>query len=752
MKKYYIRTLIIASLLSTSLVHSQSLKEKTADKYYNVLSYAKAVEYYKELANEKNASIKNIRRAADCYRKINDLKNASKYYDKLVNTSGATNEDFYNYCQVLKTLGKYEKASEYLQLIHSSNAYPIVLKRHTDNKDYYLNLKRDSALYTIKDAGFNSEESDFSPFINKGDIYFTSSRRNVSGVNKTFAWDDSYFLDEYIGKFEDGKFTNISSLLKDKDSKYHEGPAIVSEDGNTLYITRSNYIDRKSGKNTKRQINLKIYIAKKDEKGNWGKFENFPFNNDEYSVGHPALSKNGEIMYFVSDMPGGYGQTDIYQTHKENGVWSKPTNLGQAINSEGKEMFPSVNNDILFFSSDGNAGLGGLDIYFASPQRDKSFSSQNLGYPINTQYDDFGIFINDDLLSGFVSSNRVGGKGKDDIYLFACSVPILNTIEVDGNVYDNYSNASIDNVKIEVFDSFGNLMLINKTNELGKFKFNLLAGDSYKLVASKDDYENFMVTLKSIDSSDKSLHIDVNLESKGVYALSGIVTDATTKKPLNNVAVLIKDKKTGQEVLKALTTNAGDFEKLLGKLKGGDLLDYDIQLQKDGYSSKTVTFIQTLGKPGIIKINELFDISLTPNSSMAEGDLFSINPIFFDLDQSEIRSDAQSELDKLVETLKSRKDFKIEITSTTDCRATNSYNMNLSKRRATATANYLVSKGINKNRLKLKWTGENNLTTNCPCEPTNESGCSEDQHQQNRKSSFRVVNYTADLKKINNIE
>ena len=739
MKKHYIRTLIIASLLSSTLVRSQSLKETTADKYYNVLSYAKAVEYYKELANEKKASIKNIRRAADCYQKINDLKNANTYYEKLVNTSGATNEDFYNYSQVLKTLGNYTKANEYMQRVQNSANYPIVSKRHSEKKDYDTDLKKDSALYNIKDAGINSAENDFSPFINKSDIYFTSSRRNVSGVNKTFAWDDSYFLDEYAGKFENGKFSNISSMPRGIDSKYHEGPGIVSEDGSTMYITRSNYLDKKLGKDTKRQINLKIYIAKKDEKGNWGKFENFPFNNDEYSVGHPAISKDGKIMYFVSDMPGGYGQTDLYETHQENGTWSKPTNLGQAINSEGKEMFPSVHDEILFFSSDGNAGLGGLDIYFASPQQDQFFTPQNLGYPINTQYDDFGIFVNDDLLTGFISSNRVGGKGNDDIYAFTSKEPIIPQYNVEGLVTDKFNNEPIVNASVDLYDETGKVVKTIKTDEKGRYKFPLLSGNVYKLQAIKEDYSADMVSLSTKDPNDKNQKADLKLEPAGVYALVGIVTNSSTKQPLNNVAVLIKDKKTGQEVLKALTTNTGDFEKMLGKLKSGDLLDYEIQLQKEGYAIKSVVFTQTLGKPGVIKINELLDMSLTQST---EGDVFTINPIFFDLDKSEIRPDAQIELDKLVEILNSKKDIKIDITAATDCRASNAYNMALSQRRSNATANYLIGKGISKNRLKIKYVGETQVSTTCPCDDDNKNTCSEEQHQLNRRADFKVAEHT----------
>lgn len=728
-------------------INAQSLKEITADKYYNLLAYSKAVDYYKELALEKQATEKNIRRAAECYKKLNDQENSSIFYEKLVNTNGATTDDFYNYSQVLKTLGNYSKSNEYMQRIQRSSNYSLYIQRHKTYKNYNIDLKKDSLKYTIKDAGVNSEENDFSLFINKNDVYFTSGRRNVSGINKKYSWDDTYFLDEYYGKFENGKISNINAMPHTIDSKFHEGPAIVSADGNTMYITRSNYFDKKLGKDTQKRINLKIFISKKDEKGNWSNLESFSFNNDEYSVGHPALSKDGKTMYFVSDMPGGYGQTDIYKTINENGVWSKPVNLGETINSEGKEMFPYMFNDgVLFYSSDGNAGLGGLDLYYAMPEQNNFFEPQNLGYPINTQYDDFGMYLNEDIKSGFLSSNRIGGKGKDDIYMFTSTDFIIPQFRIDGIVTDKYTHEPIINATVDLYDENEKLINTVKTDSKGAYNFNLFSGNFYHLEAFKDEYIKATFPFNTKNPDNKNQKADLKIESSGVYVLKGLVTDAHTKQPINNVSIFIKDKKNAQEVLKALTNDKGDFEKMLGDLKGGDLLEYEIQLQKEGYISKTIYFTQTLSKPCIFIINEMLDMSLT---SASNGDITSltINPIFFDLDKSDIRPDAQTELDKLAQILNTHQDIKVEINSSTDCRASNAYNMNLSKQRAFATANYLAQKGINKKRLKMKWTGENNLVTNCPCESTNENYCTEEQHQANRRSTFIVTEYKVDNKR-----
>jgi hypothetical protein len=200
-----------------------------------------------------------------------------------------------------------------------------------------------------------------------------------------------------------------------------------------------------------------VYVSKKDDKGNWGKFENFPFNSDEYSIGHPAISADGQTIYFVSDMPGGFGQTDIYETHQENGTWSKPTNLGEVINSPGKEMFPTVFNDgTLFYSSDGNAGLGGLDIYMSTPQNKRFTSILNLGYPLNSNADDFSLLLNSDFKSGFMSSNRAGGKGYDDIYSFTSSKEIITQFTINVIVRNKLSREPISYSHVDLYDESGN--------------------------------------------------------------------------------------------------------------------------------------------------------------------------------------------------------------------------------------------------------------------------------------------------------
>lgn len=740
-------TCLLLMALINNTTFAQSLKEKTADKFYNDLSFSKAADFYKELASEKDVRTRNIRRAAECYKNINDFKNADLFYNKLASTPDFIGDDAYNYSQVLKSLGNYKKANEYLNRIPASSLYAKVSERHQENKGYNVFLKNDSANYVLKNCDINSEERDFSSFIHKNDFYFTSSRRNGSLITKTFSWDESFFLDQYVCDYENGIFSNVKMMSSTIDSKYHEGPGIISSDGNTLYLTRNNYLDKTLGKDLKKHVNLKIYVSKKTDKGTWGKFENFPFNSEEYSIGHPAITEDGQTIYFVSDMPGGYGQTDIYETHQENGAWTKPTNLGEAINSPGKEMFPTVFNDgTLFYSSDGNAGMGGLDLYMSTPQNNRFTEVQNLGYPLNSNADDFGLLLSKDLKSGFISSNRKGGKGFDDIYSFKSVKEIISLFTINGIVRNKLSKEPISNSRVDLYDENRNKLKSLQTNNNGYFEFPLSANKSYVIEAEKDEYLKDAIKVNTDDRKKKQLNYDLGLHPLGSYGIVGTILHGVTKEPINNVSVLIKNTKTGEEVLKTLTTQTGDFNKILGKLTPGTTLDYGIQFQKDGFATKTLSFNQVVAEPTIFKMNKLIDMTLMPNDQVSktpsdEDDTFALNPIYFGFDKSDINGSAQQELNNIAENLKSRKNVVIEIVAHCDCRGSMEYNQMLSKKRAIATANYLKSRGVNENQFVIKCVGENQLVTDCPCDRTNTDSCSEEEHQKNRRASFKVIKF-----------
>ncbi|MHA7058636.1 TolB family protein [Aquimarina sp. M1] len=272
--------------------------------------------------------------------------------------------------------------------------------------------------FLIKPLSINSENSDYAPSFYKGELVFASSRNSKSltvilqeNTNEPFS--DLYTTSKNIPDKE------ISKLKGAVNTKFHESSATFSPDGKTVYFTRNNYSERKFKRNTKGCVLLKIYKADYNN-GKWKNVKELPFNSNEYSTAHPALSPDGKFLYFASDMPGSYGKSDIYVVaiHKD-GSYGTPQNLGSLINSAGRETFPYISDKgTLFFTSDGHVGFGGLDIFMVLPDTDKGWQIYNMGAPINSSKDDFTFIINEENMMGYFASNRSGGKGSDDIYGF----------------------------------------------------------------------------------------------------------------------------------------------------------------------------------------------------------------------------------------------------------------------------------------------------------------------------------------------
>lgn len=762
--------LLIISLLSGLLGFSQSLKQTVADKYYSSLAYEKCAPMYAELASKKDASTDNIRRAAQSYSKLNIPKKAESYYEKLSRKSDIKPIDYYNYAQTLLSNGKYKEAEEVMRKFYDYSTINTVAKRYYKaGSNYTQTLKQDSLKFSIKPLeGVNSSESDFSPaYQSKTELVYTTNKENHGANNKEFAWDNTSFLDLYRAKLDSAKQTAGKAEHFDKGLKtsYHDGPVSFSPDGKIMLLTRSNYYDRKLQKSTDNTINVELYYASKvkstennktEEK--WGELKPFPYNNNNYSTGQAVFSADGKTIYYASDMPGSYGNTDIWKSSFDPATqqFGVPQNLGQEINTEGREMFPFVDEDgLLLFASDGQVGLGGLDIHIAKLLPNEAVYIANAGYPVNTNHDDFGFIYDTQTLKGYFSSNRPGGKGKDDIYAVKLKEPFLQKKVLKGTVIDEKTKDPIPFAVINLVDDKGTILETLKADNKGSFSALIPKDFNIQTVTSKDGYtDNTSGTIAYKDIPKDAIEIPL---SKQDFRLDGFVLDATNGKALDGVKISILDVVTNKDAYIKLTDEKGDFHLNLNDKKNEEKIKYLIHIEKAGYESKEVTVERSkaeLAANLTIRVTEklMSAVAVTNpgNNDGNGGEFLAIDPIFFDLDKSDIRNDAQLSLDKLAEVLKSRKDVKIEISSGTDCRASNAYNMALSQRRAEATAKYLVEKGINKNRLKLKWTGENNLTTNCPCEADNASGCTEEQHQLNRRSDFKVINYSIKNVKINN--
>lgn len=740
MKKHTLLLTLVIVLLYGNL-KSQTLFQKKADQLFNELAYVEAIDYYKNLVKTDAPTESNMRRLAESYYKIYDFKNAQIAYKSLSIKfpSSITEEDLINHLQCLKYNEQYEDADQLLKQIEEKRKDNIILKNHNKKQLYYKELKEDSVNYNITNVSeLNTEYSEFSPvfFKNRKVVMYASNKRNTSGRNKTFAWDDSYFIDMYTANKIDSLTFKPSIVMTNKiTSNYHDGPAALSFDEKTIFITKSNTLEKVIKGKKVNIINLKLYIYKKDSLGNLSIPVSFPYNSDDYSLGHATVTKDGKRIYFVSDMPGGFGQTDLYYSEYKNDHWEKPINLGPAINSEGREMFPTVFEDgTLFFSSDGRAGLGGLDLYFAVPEMDLFFEPQNLGYPLNSNFDDFGFALNEDFKTGYLSSNRPGGKGKDDVYFFRSKEPLLKVV-LRGVTYDENTKDLVANARVFLLDEFLNVIDSTKSNEKGEYTFMIKNSTiKYQVGAKKRPiYYDRLLEVPALTKQDNV--VDIGLYPK--YKMICRVKDAQSGELLEGVKSTFTDNKTNKQKIYS-TNNQGVFEDIIKGKMVGDTLDLSVKFEKQGYITVEKNFKVILDENTIIDLKETIR-KLEIGADIAK--IIQINPIYFDLAKWNIRPDAAKELDKIVKVMQENPTMTIELGSHTDCRSSKSYNLSLSDKRAKSSAAYIVSKGIAKNRIVGKGYGENKLINACACEGATISNCSEEEHQANRRTEFLITKF-----------
>jgi len=576
----------------------------------------------------------------------------------------------------------------------------------------------------------NTEFPEYAPVVNhEGNTLIFTSRRGAN-IGELTENNGYYFEDIYISKQDSaGAWSEAVNMGPEINSKDHEASISLSPDNKKLFI----YKDKRGNGN--------IYISTLDS-GAWSKPKKLPspINTGAWET-HATLSADSNVLYFTSNRKGGLGGTDIYKSTKDaKGKWGKPINLGSSINTEFNEDGPFVLLDnTLYFCSEGHKTMGGFDIFYSKLGSNGSWSDPvNLGYPINTTDDDL-FYTPVDSLTAYVASVRNEGLGNLDIY------KLWIHIRVKGIAMDKYTNEIIPgtivtlmNDKMEVIDSV-------VADDKGTYDFIADYNTNYNLKSHKDKYNDGITNISTSTTGNvNELTTNILLEKEGLIIFKLQVLDAKTNQPVKDVTVGLKDIVSG--TVENFTTNEkGEIVKLLEDKKLNDSLKYDINLSKEGYISKDVEYAQAISKTGEILFNETIS-GIEAGENLA---MFSIHNIYFDLDKYNIRPDATNELDNIVKVLNEYPSVEIELASHTDCRASNDYNMNLSENRAKSTEEYLVSKGISKKRINGKWFGETQLATDCPCEGSQKSSCSEDEHQLNRRTEFKIYGFVKGVGNVN---
>ena len=620
-------------------VYSQDSRIELADSYYNRFSYDKAAKLY-EKVKEKTPHV--YRNLAQSYLMLGKRDKAESTYKQLMDTGKYSPEDVYNYAKVLLLNRKYDLASDWMQKYYKLNPKDRRAQEFMEEPDYYKELVKPDPNVKISNLSINSPYQDFSAVYYKGNqIVFASSRGKNLAIRHTWNGNNQPYLDLYIADLEgDNSLSNVRKFDEKVNKKYHDAPATFNAKGDYMVVTRNVYGDEKLKDNK-----LMLYESRLDG-GSWT--EPVPIstlNSTEYSTGHATLTPDGEHMYFASDRPGGYGGSDIYRSDKQSdGSWSPAVNAGPQINTEGNEMFPFYDDkgQYLFFSSDGHPGLGGLDLFVSKIRRDGSFTPVvNLGAPVNTNLDDFGFVYKEDG-SGFISSNRIGGKGDDDIYSFTNLNNFKEKVKdcyLSGVVKDKETGELLSFAKVHLLDEKGNELKEYDTKADGRYEFPIDCNGKYQLVVLRDGY----------------------VESKA---------------------------------------------------------DVDASLVESPELSKDF-YLETPEQQAVAKMCDL-----------------KFDPIYYDLDKYYIRYKDKVKLDKIIEEMNKYPQMVLEVGSHTDSRASHKYNMVLSKNRTKSVVNYLVNHGISKDRIIPKWYGETRLVNGC----SDGVKCSEEEHQLNRRTEFKVAN------------
>ena len=485
----------------------QISKLAKADKKYDKYSYVDAIEIYEKVAEKGIKSVDLFQKLGNAYYFNGELTKASKWYGALFALQQEVEPEYYfRYAQALKAEGNYEKANQFMD-IFLTKTNDARGKLYAENKDYLNKIDSESGKYLMDTTSINSEFYDYGPSFYGENIVFTSSRSEGNLYAKIHDWTKQNFTDLFIAPLNtEGKLGKVTNLSNEINTKFNESSPVFTKDGKTMYFTRNNYNNGKKRKSDDKIIMEKIYKAELVN-GKWSNIKELPFCSDNYKTAHPALSPDEKTLYFASNMPGSYGNSDLYKVSIDKyGNFGTPENLGPTINTEGRETFPFIdNNNHLFFASDGHPGLGGLDIFEAIINENSVEKPINIGKPINSSKDDFGYIINNQNF-GFFSSNREGGLGFDDIYSFKICMQ-----NVQGIVSDSDTNEILSNAKVFLFDENMNLISETTTSDKGAYFFKIQCNKKYIIRVTKEEYTTTEKTITS-NSQLNDIELDITLK------------------------------------------------------------------------------------------------------------------------------------------------------------------------------------------------------------------------------------------------
>ena len=703
------KIILIVSCFITFSISSigQNLKINQAETYFKEFRYAEATPIYKELIEKNQISIDENE---NVYKHAVISADKSHSYDfeyqvlaKISQSSKYTFDDAFSYFQISLFLGFYDKAKEILNsevVKTSTDARKSILAKYNGGVEIDKIKSIDSSIYKINKSTFNSGKGDFNPIYHPKGIAFTSAR-DLALRKSTF--DNSSYLNLYL-------FSRDSSVneLKFLETARHDGTAYYDSINKVWYYSK-NLPSKKAGLLT--TTGLFIY----DEKS---KVETpFPFNNANFYIAQPSLSQDGKTLWFTSDKEGGFGKSDIWFSVQSNTGWAEPINAGSLINTSENEMFPFYQNEKIYFSSNGHAGLGGLDIYSAKFKDGVASDVKNLGPNLNSNGDDFSLVLDKSEKNGLFSSNRELFTDKIySIIISNLSFVFKGTLVADGTDINELQKIPVlvkkDDQVIDTLyaDASGKIEFVGEKESNYKFEINdkefLPLNENYSTIGKTESdttYKTFDLTSKYVD-------------------VVSTVFDTKTNTVLANTEVEIKNKITGEIITQVSDKDGKINTKLLRNV------DYEITAKKDGYD-QYLSNLSTTTNEKVIKA------PIGMIVKMEIGAKLPIKRLNYDYGKSSLRKSDMLELDKVVLFMKANPNVVLEFSSYTDSRGKDDFNMELSRKRTESALNYIYSKGIKKESILGKWYGESQLVNECG----NDSKCTEAEHQENRRTEIKIL-------------
>ncbi len=488
--------LILLLFIGNSFMASaQNAKQKKADRLYNDLAYIEAVDVYKELIEKDFNTVYNKSKLGDTYLKLRSPENAVFYYADVVKDTTVSAEYYFKYAQALRGVKRYDESKEWLRKYRSSGKNQAEIDEMLSKEISDFKIKENYKLEKVK---FNSGFSDFGAYEHNGVLYYISAKDGgMSKKNKIYSWNGEPFLDIYQ---LDPATESSSSVKGDINTVLHEGPVTITKDGMYMYFTRNNYLNNREGKRDENQTNnLKLYRATNNN-GSWTDVIELPFNNNKYSVGNPSLSPDGKTLYFVSDMPNGFGGSDLYKVEvMQENTFGTPVNLGNKINTSLDESFPFMAKDsVLYFSSNGHIGFGLMDVFKVDLSK-SPLEVVNLGEPVNSNLDDFAYFQKPDSNMGYFASNRDGGMGSDDIYGFN----LLKTLILRGQVTDKVNGKPIPEATVRLMNTKNEQIAFLETDSDGNYEQEINRNTTYPIEAKHIEYKEMSGRVDSNNTDDQ---------------------------------------------------------------------------------------------------------------------------------------------------------------------------------------------------------------------------------------------------------